>query len=304
MIDKINEQVRRSATSISIHKFKILKNKSFYAFLFVEGEDDRYFYPQNAKNYFADKTILPLECAGKNGVIEVNDILKDEISENIIVGFFVDRDFDNEVNESISDTIYITPAYSVENLVYNQETFKNLLLGKFGLFPSDESFDRCLGLYEQLSHDYYNSIQLYNSWIYAQRNLVKGDKKLNLPKNLPADFVELKACSITCNYDLKRIEEVHPNAPKVTYKNIDLALENLSQEKPEYTYRGKFNWQFFAHIISLLIEDANSPDKRLYIDKSVKFNVTKSDSRKFFEEISNFSRPPMCLLNYFEKIAA
>jgi len=304
MLNEIEEQVKRSGTAISIHKFKTLKNKGGYVFLFVEGEDDLYFYPQNAKNMFIDKHILPLSCCGKDGVIEVHDILASDMTDKIVAGFFVDKDFDDEKNKAISENIYITPAYSVENLVYNEGTYVNLLLGRFGLIPTEDSFNKCLDLYETLSNQFYSSIHLYNSWIYAQRNLITADKKLNLPKNLPKDFVSLKPSQIECGYDLSKIEATYPKAPKVSSTLMDLASEALNDDKPELRFRGKFNWQFFAHILSLLIEDGNNENKRTYINSSVKFNVAKKDSRKFFEEISPFAKPPECLLKYMDSMAA
>ncbi|EOV1172613.1 DUF4435 domain-containing protein [Vibrio fluvialis] len=304
MLDRIEQQVSRSGTAISIHKFRLLKNNNDYVFLFVEGEDDLFFYPQNAKNVFLDKVILPLSCYGKDGVIEVHNLIKSELSSNVIVGFFVDRDFDDERNEIISNDIYKTPTYSVENLVYNEGTFINLLVGRFGLTPIDTSYDKCLQVYRSLSGEYYNSVSLYNSWIYAQRNLISQDKKLNLPKKLPDGFVKLNGLSVECAYDLPKIESIYPDVPKASDEIIATALQKLSDDKPEFRFRGKFNWQFFAHVLSLLIEDANDKNKRNYLEKSVKFNIAKKDSRKFFEEISPFAKPPTCLLDYLNNIAA
>lgn len=304
MLDRIEQQVKRSGTAISIHKFKLLKNDYTYVFLFVEGEDDLYFYPQHAKNMFVKKHVLPLSCGGKDGVIEANDILAEDLNDKVAAGFFVDKDFDDEKNKSISNSIYITPTYSVENLVYNEATFVNLLLTRFDLIPNDSSFKKCLDLYEKLSIEFYKAIHLYNAWIYAQRNFIAVDKKLNLPKNLPKDFVSLKPLSIECRYDLNKIESTHPKAPKMSEEIINLASTILKKEKPELRFRGKFNWLFFAHILSLLIEDANNKSKRVYINNSVKFNIAKKDPRKFFEEISPFAKPPECLLEYLGNIAA
>ena len=304
MLDKIEQQVSRSGTAISIHKFRLLKNNDDYVFLFVEGEDDLFFYPQNAKNVFLDKTILPLSCYGKDGVIEVHGLVSPELTDNIIVGFFVDRDFDDKTNKTIPSDIYLTPSYSVENLVYNEGTFFNLLVGRFGLTPIDSSFNKCLDIYRNLSDAYYSSVSLYNSWIYAQRNLISQDKKLNLPKKLPDGFVKLNGLSVECGYDLQKIESIYPDVPKASVDIIETALQMLSDDKPEFRFRGKFNWQFFAHVIGLLIEDANDKTKRNYLEKSVKFNIAKNDSRKFFEEISPFAKPPTCLLDYLNNIAA
>jgi hypothetical protein len=182
MLEQMNEQLKRSGTVIAIHKFKLLKNNEEYVFLFVEGEDDLYFYPQNAKNIFSNKQVLALSCDGKKGVIEVHEILSDEINDNVIAGFFVDRDFDEQSNNSVSDKVYITPSYSVENLVYNESTFINLLIGRFGLIPTDNEYLNCLSLFEIMSTKFYNAIHLYNSWIFAQRNYVTTDKKIKLTK--------------------------------------------------------------------------------------------------------------------------
>jgi len=304
MLDKINKQVKRSGPAISIHKFKLLKNKEEYVFLFVEGEDDLYFYPQNAQNIFSNKQVLPLSCDGKDGVIEVNEILYNDINDSITVGFFVDRDFDEKANDLIPKNVYITPTYSVENLVYNQSTFINLLIGRFSLTPAEDEFNKCMSLYEDMSTKFYASIHLYNSWIYAQRNYITTKKELNLPKNLPKDFVKFQHLNIVPNYDLAAIEALHTKAPKLDKEKLDLALVILNEELPEKRFRGKFNWALFSYIIGLLIDDANNNNDWKYLSKKVKFNISRKDSRKLFEEISPFAKPPQCLLNYFGAMAA
>jgi hypothetical protein len=304
MLEQMNEQLKRSGTVIAIHKFKLLKNNEEYVFLFVEGEDDLYFYPQNAKNIFSNKQVLALSCDGKKGVIEVHEILSDEINDNVIAGFFVDRDFDEQSNNSVSDKVYITPSYSVENLVYNESTFINLLIGRFGLIPTDNEYLNCLSLFEIMSTKFYNAIHLYNSWIFAQRNYVTTDKKLNLPKNLPKGFVTLKSVDIESDYDLTSIEALHTKAPKLDNEVLDKASQILKEELPEQRFRGKFNWVLFSHIIGFLIDDANNESKRSYLSDKVKFNISRTDSRKFFEEVSPFAKPPQCLLDYFGAMAA
>lgn len=303
MLEKINAQVQRSGVAISIHKFKILKNNDTYVFLFVEGEDDFYFYPQNAKNLFLTKNILPLICDGKKGVIEANELLSKELNGNCIIGFFVDRDFDDKVNISIPKSVYVTPTYSVENIVYNRGTFINLLIGRFGLLPTDDAFTKGLKLYDDLSSKFYASTLLYNAWIYAQRNYITAEKKLNLPKSLPTEFLTFSNLDIESNYNIDLIEKKHPQAPKLTEKMIELASNTLNENQPELTFRGKFNWQLFSHVLGLLIDDANDEEKRVYLDIPVKFNIPRKDSRKLFEEISPFAKPPECLLGYFHRIS-
>ncbi|WP_270806137.1 DUF4435 domain-containing protein [Aeromonas sp. QDB62] len=305
MLEQINAQMSRSAVAISIHKFKLLKNKKTYVFLFLEGEDDVYFYPQNAKNMYHDKYILPLNCDGKDGVIEANEVLSKDLGD-CIVGFFVDKDFDEQKNPSIPKDVYITPTYSVENIVYNRETFINFLIGRFLLLPTDDGFTKCLKLYDSLSMKFYESIRLYNMWIYAQRNYATVDKakKLNLPKCLPTEFIHVTNANIEAKYDLNLIETKHPTAPKLTQEMLRLADEALKNINPELTFRGKFNWHFFSYILGLLIDDANDERKRTYLNTSVKFNVSRRDPRKLFEEISPFAKPPECLLQYLNKINA
>ena len=304
MLDRINEQVKRSGAVIAIHKFKILKNDDKYVFMFVEGEDDLYFYPQSARNVFSEKQVMALNCDGKEGVIEVSEILCNEINGNVIAGFFVDRDFDDETNILVSDEVYITPSYSVENLVYNKSTFVNFLTGRFGLMPTDSEYLNCLSLFEIMSAKFYDSINLYNSWIFAQRNYVVGDNKLNLPKNLPKGFVTFKSVDIESDYDLATIEALHAKAPKLESEILDKAAQVLREELPEQRFRGKFNWVLFSHIIGFLIDDANNESKRVYLSDKVKFNITRTDSRKFFEEISPFANSPQCLLDYYGTMAA
>lgn len=299
MLDEIENQLKRSGQVISIHKYRLLKKYKKYVFLFVEGEDDTYFYPQNAKNIFFDKKIIPLDCNGKDGVLEIKKILENDIDGNI-VGFFVDKDFDK--NDNIPDSVYVTPSYSVENLVYNKHTFDSLLTTRFSLIPTEAAYKKCMDLYQDLGEKFYDSIHLYNSWIFAQRNYSEIQGSLHLTKNLPAEFLIFDDDNIKPNYDIELIEKKHKKAPKIEKAKIDKASLFLKKTSPETSYRGKFNWILFSHILQILINDANCDKKRQYLDKKVKFNFSKKDPRKFFEEVAPFAKPPKCLLSYFQSM--
>jgi hypothetical protein len=121
---------------------------------------------------------------------------------------------------------------------------------------------------------------------------------------LPKGFVTLKSVDIESDYDLTSIEALHTKAPKLDNEVLDKASQILKEELPEQRFRGKFNWVLFSHIIGFLIDDANNESKRSYLSDKVKFNISRTDSRKFFEEVSPFAKPPQCLLDYFGAMAA
>lgn len=304
MKNDMDAQVLRSSTAISFHKFQLLKNRSEYAFFFVEGDDDNLFYPSKSRGRFSDKQVLPLSCGGKNGVLEIYEMTKDDIIDSRVIGYFVDRDFDG--NEDVCERVYVTPFYAVENLVFNKSTFVNVLHEKFGLNISEDEYTAAEDLYNKRASEFYSALSLYNSWMYTQRNLPeeRKTKSLNFPKNIPDGFVLFEKDKISGAYSLEDIKKNHPGAPEVTELEIENSATIINSENPEQRYRGKFHWALFTFILSCLVEDANKKGGGEILKKRVKFNFSKNDKRKLFEETYHFASIPDCLDNYLNTIAA
>ncbi|MEZ8038633.1 DUF4435 domain-containing protein [Vibrio sp. 1F263] len=304
MKNKLDAQMERSATVIAYQKFQLLKNKNEYAFFFVEGEDDLLYYPLKARGKYNEKQIMPLHCGGKKGVLEIHEMTKDDISEQRVIGYFIDRDFDD--NSNVCNTIYVTPSYAVENLVYNKTTYVNYLHERFNLNITDAEYTKAMCFYQKLTTEFYEALSLYNAWMFTQRNLCheRKNKSLSFPKNIPDDFIHYSHDQITACYTLEDIKNRHENAPEITNEEIEISLDFLTKEPLEKTLRGKFHWAIFSFILSYLIEDANKKKDKKIMKNKVKFTISKKDSRKLFEEIHPFSTAPNCLDKYFGNIAA
>ena len=302
----IDKQVSRSCGTISFHKFQLLKNDNSYAFFFVEGEDDKLFYPSLARGILSDKQVLPLVCGGKHGVKEIFELTKSDLNGQRVVAYFVDRDFDDQENQQICSSIYVTPCYSIENLVFNRETFINILHEKFGLNSSDSEYSKAVSFYECRASEFYSALRLYNGWMYAQRNLPaeRKNRDLSFSKNLPDDFLVFSESEIVVNYSLEDIERIHSSAPKISNDELEEALKVIDRDDPESRYRGKFHWRVFSFILSSLIEDGNKKGGGEMLSRKVRFNFSKNDKRKFFEETYHFARMPKCLSEYIENLVA
>lgn len=304
-VELISEQTLRSATTIAIHKYHLLKTNKENVLLFIEGEDDVVYYPLKARTIIDNKQIIPLNCGGKLGVIQVAQLTTiDRKTKKYSIGYFVDTDFD--YLDSINECIYTTPTYSVENLVYNLNTFKNILTTMFNITPADPSFDKIIEFYQKRRDEYFSAMQLYNTWIYIQRTKYRTSnvESLKLTKKIPDGFISFSFNKIQANYSLDSIKALHPTAPIITEEDIENHISLLPATSGEEKFRGKFSWEFFAFIISSLIEDANNDKKRILVPKKVKFNITKKDGRKLFEEISPFSPIPICLKKYITSLHA
>ncbi|WP_189337958.1 DUF4435 domain-containing protein [Photobacterium sanguinicancri] len=296
--------MKRSATVIAYQKFQLLKNKSEYAFFFVEGEDDLLYYPLKARGKYDGKQVTALHCGGKKGVLEIHEMTKNDLCEQRIVGYFIDRDFDD--NSNVCSTVYVTPGYAVENLVYNTTTYVNYLHERFRLNSVDAEYSMAMSFYQKLTSDFYQSLSTYNAWMYTQRNLCddRKNKRLSFPKKIPDGFINYSYEQITACHTLEDIKSIHESAPDVTEEEVSDSLSTLSLEAFENVFRGKFHWSIFAYVLSYLIEDANKKDGGIIMKNKVKFTVSKKDSRKFFEELHPFSTAPDCLNTYFDKIVA
>ncbi|KJG20996.1 hypothetical protein UB37_12460 [Photobacterium iliopiscarium] len=304
-LDKMNSQYSRSITTVTFQKYQLLKkNKNIITF-FVEGEDDQFFYPMKARSHIPNQ-IVPLQCGGKDGVLEIWKLTKkDRLENNIKIGYFIDKDFDTPLSSDLRDYIYETPVYSVENLCFNKQTFINIYTEKFNMTPADNNYHSAITYYDTMSSDFFNSLLDINIWFYYQRKFnTDKNKTVKFPKKIPSGYLIYEENKISKNYNFDDLNVNNPNAIVIDTDNYSTCYNVVSNYKYEDFFRGKLHWSLFAYILPILVEDANDTTKQRFVNEKVKFTFTKNDPRKFFEEISIYSPCPPCLLQYFSKIAA
>lgn len=112
------------ATDFSVckQKYLLVKNNG-NIICFVEGKYDVDYYLGHFRHHFGEYFEL-LECKNKKNVLKAYDTFYSSDHSNVKMGFFVDRDFDDN---HYSMPIYVTDVYSIENYYCSVEAVKRLL---------------------------------------------------------------------------------------------------------------------------------------------------------------------------------
>ncbi len=271
-------------------------------FCFFEGEDEKYYLPRIKSFYsIGDERIRHHSCNGKNNVLDVIKILnKKPEYTNIKKMFFIDKDF-----ESLSDleeNVFETPCYSIENLYVNENCFGRLMVGHCGLNHSTIDFNKSMHDFNQTFSLFNDSVLIFNSWLKCQ--IKRGSKsRLNL-KNV-------KVTSWFNNISINKVEPIailqksffesqYPESTPIDEKEIDEEKEFFKTiSKPEYSFRGKNQLEFFIKYLSVLNVEINS--KKYLLGKHFKSKLECFSSNPL-EFLSQYADTPDELTNFFRKL--
>lgn len=192
--------------------FQQEKNKlpNFF-FAFFEGLDAAY-YGMIIRMFRND--VEPIKCHNKEGVKKVYKKLSNEPNfNNYKTGFFIDKDFDLNVDEEKNDDIFVTKGYSIENYYVTKESFERVLTYHIGLKRSDMMFSKIVDEYTKAQENFSNAILEFNGWYCALRRRY-GDSMghLDLDNNK-------KVCKELIDYDIPN-RKFHPKFSHSKYKTF------------------------------------------------------------------------------------
>lgn len=110
-----------------IHEFMMSYQESDEVHIFFEGPEDIAFYLPEVRRYTENRRIYSYDCGGKWNVVKARD--KIETSYKVTTLFLIDRDYDDFLNRqaSISNFLYITDGYSIENWASCEKALEVLL---------------------------------------------------------------------------------------------------------------------------------------------------------------------------------
>lgn len=122
------EELLREIDNNDCVAFKLLVEeigKHGYAtpYCFIEGYDAPYY--RKKVEAFSETIPVFISCGGKKGVVSGYNFIssKSAYSDSYKLLYFVDKDYDN--NETLSDDIFITDGYSVENYYGSTDTMSS-----------------------------------------------------------------------------------------------------------------------------------------------------------------------------------
>ena len=314
MQNKLDAQMERSAMVIAYQKFQLLKNKAEYVFFFVEGEDDLLYYPSKARGKYSGKQIAALHCGGKKGVLEIHKMTVSDLISQRIVGYFVDRDFEDWFVNPDREKIYVTPCYSIENFYISEECFKKVISSEFKLTEFNEcrdEFNKSLSFYRSTKTEFSKHISQFNYWIKAHRIMERDNKapaSLNVRNVKIGDLVSLDFSGLSIQYDCEKPSSVFKDSLKIDLCSDSMteAQDSLPLSQWEQLYRGKQLAEFMRIFLTLLKSDRTSKTPVFFKEKGpLKITLSKEN---LVSELSQYADTPICLTNflssYRESLAA
>ncbi|MBY6042398.1 DUF4435 domain-containing protein [Phaeobacter italicus] len=151
---RLLQEKQKSPTAI-YHKFRTSSLRSDCCYIFVEGYEDKEFYPQ--KFLDAGGKAHTTVCFGKKNLDKVFEEFKNSPVERVKVGFIRDSDFDFFLGKiSEAEEFFITCGYAVENYVCSEESLSRYIIERMGVDENEVDHTHSLATYRELVDDLNN----------------------------------------------------------------------------------------------------------------------------------------------------
>ena len=214
--EMLAQTVDNESVAFKLFDEKIGKFGTEATYSFVEGYDAPYYITRVAIMDPKSRQPEIINCGGKKGVIEIFEYLSGKPAYNkYITLYFVDKDYDN--NSGLSDKIFITDGYSVENYYATDQCIRNAIKGLANIpADRDEELDKVMEWYDKWKEDFVNATKHFCAWYANTKN--HPDRKLNndnYKKSMPAKYV---------SFSVKGIEH-HPYT--ISELNTDYGLSTF-----------------------------------------------------------------------------
>ena len=301
-----------NAPVVALHKYNKLRSRVKDGFVFVlEGDDDPIFYTVAAQRANFNHNFSPLVVGGKDMVLGLRKLLSNslEAEKGSGVAFFVDADFDGlKGHEPCRDT-YVTPTYSIENIVCTTAALESLLNMEFKLHKDELYADiqPIVRMYLGILDKFHEEMKQINLLIYFGRTMSENlfnSRLLSIEKKSDSFFkIDKNTLTISCQCNDEKIREVIKFDNYFDLQSINSVSEGFEKLDPSTQWRGKFHFSFFIQLIQVLVEDRNTKNPK-YFSKGngkVKLNLATDSA---FRILSSACEIPKCLGTFFAHLSA
>lgn len=301
-------QLRQSRNSYStaLLKFtRIFAKKTECLICIFEGNDSKY-YGIRITEIVGTTNWESISCGGKFHVLKLHQTISRNVQyRKALVAYFIDRDFDTSLPKRTKQHLYETPCYSVENFYSTKSCFMRILKAEFGLDEYDDkdnSFKKCIEVFECTQGKFHRAISLLNAWIMTQRRKNQNHSTLNL-NNVSLDkLIKVDLDNVEKRYNFEKLSKLFPEAETINETEVDSKVSEFHKRKSEYLvkiFRGKYEIEFLRIIIMKLIEDRSSRRPR-YISCGGKTRLSISKTN-IISELSQYADTPDCLREYLKQ---
>lgn len=293
--DKLRE--KRSKYVVAYKKFTtMISTRKDDLFCFVEGHEDSLYYGPQIFNIYKGNRYQFLNCSGKDGVLALAKLICESNEyKNAKVFFFVDSDFDTN---TLSDSIYSTPCYSIENLYTSSAVFEQILKCEFQLTDADNDFSKILGLFTERQKEFHEAVLLMNAWIYCHKQM---GNKLDIDDNIRPEvfyrFINIKIDKVEQRYTVVELKEKFPSLPDIDEKMLGIKLKEFEDDRGR-KFRGKFELLYLKKILEQISADANKKQPELFDERR---RNTVSLTGNLLSTFSKYAEVPECLIRYLSR---
>jgi hypothetical protein len=286
---------RGKAAAKFVEFTRLYKQHGSALYCFFEGEDSKY-YGIRIKTITRSENNIYLSCSGKEGVLGIYKMISSRnYYTNTRTAYFVDRDFDQSINDIGTSAVYETPCYSIENLYTSVQCISEILKCEFKLTEVDENYNKCISLYLKLQKEFHDAVELLNAWVACHR-----DKSSNLIiSGLSVfDFVRLDLNRAIATYTTDNLHLMFPDIPVISEQELDAKKSLLNISTRQQSFRGKFEIEFLLSFLQKLMCEANQGNYP-YFTRKVKV-VLSLGKRTVLSDLSQYADTPNCLCEYLE----
>lgn len=291
----------RGRASEVLREYNIWRGKNNAATVCVfEGREDVAFYHSIRQRVNESAQYAAYVTLGKDRLLSLREKLKANVEAQQSRHFyFVDHDFDGLKGQTKEEDVYLTPCYSIENLLVGEEILQSLLRTKFHCYDkhAEEDIAKILSLFQARQAEFEQAISSANRWLHAARC-----QEL-LCKSITEDLDKL------VRINLQRVEQEADGAKLATLLGmaaepdqafLQTSAAQFAQLNPLRDWRGKFWYEFFCKFLCLLKDDRCQKQPQCFHTKvSIDFNF----SQDIIDTLAQHAPIPACLRDFMQKIA-
>jgi hypothetical protein len=295
---------------VALLKYNKLKSRiGEQLVLTFEGYEDPIFYTTIAERCGFKHNFHPLVVNGKDMVLGLKVLLSKstEADKSGGVAFFIDADFDNSKGVAQTTDLYITPTYSIENILTTPTVLASILKYEFKLYEPDqlEDLPKIIHLYENVLAEFNSALKDVNLLIYFGRTAserICGSRIVSIDDS-SEHFFKLHKDSFTITSYCK--EGLSKNVVKFDvdfdFNETCWVKENFEELTPHTGWRGKFYFSLFVQFVQALVEDRNAQQPKFFSKGrgKVKLNLA---TESVIRTLSTACEIPTCLDLFFKNL--
>jgi len=286
------------------------KKNSQNLYCFFEGYDDVKYYRIRIQNFTQKDIDEWFYCGGKDNVINAYKLIKQHSEYDLSrILFFIDKDFSDIIE--ISNQIYVTPYYAIENFYTQRDVLKAIIKDEFKVRENcseNNDFRLIFEIYDKLISDFHNEILFFNAWLACQnekREKFKEKKRLHIDNKVKKYFNNIVLEDLQTIADLSdlnnidKLKELFPNAHEISEVELNSKIEEFKQKDGCKFFRGKFELHFFVSFLNRIKEELGKKSSSIF---SKKYKISlRIEFSNAISVLSQYAETPECLINYLEK---